>query len=127
MGFRGNEVVDSGNSNQDEKWVERVSGIRVKSKGFHLDSKETKSITLTPKDQNLSEKEKPKSKKGSNSLFLSCNSQLQTSQSQILLQLKEHLEYPKQLKTWYDRKTDFCSSSPSANLNISCEKGEEKG
>ncbi|KAE8715999.1 hypothetical protein F3Y22_tig00110156pilonHSYRG00154 [Hibiscus syriacus] len=54
------------------------------------------------------------------SLFLSCYSQLQTSQSQVLLQLKKHLEYPKQLETWYDRKTDFCSS-PSANLNISCE------
>ncbi|GMI78276.1 hypothetical protein like AT5G63410 [Hibiscus trionum] len=54
-------------------------------------------------------------------LFPLCESQLQTSQSQVLLQLKKHLEYPKQLEIWYDRKTEFCSLSPSANLNISCE------
>ncbi|KAB2000164.1 hypothetical protein ES319_D12G213100v1 [Gossypium barbadense] len=55
------------------------------------------------------------------SLFVLCDSQLQTSQSQVLLQLKKHLEYPKQLEIWYDRKTEFCSLPPSANLNITCE------
>ncbi|KAL4348516.1 hypothetical protein GQ457_17G018020 [Hibiscus cannabinus] len=55
------------------------------------------------------------------SLFPLCDSQLQASQSQVLLQLKKHLEYPKQLEIWYDRKTEFCFLSPSANLNISCE------
>ncbi|XVF08728.1 hypothetical protein REPUB_Repub07fG0028300 [Reevesia pubescens] len=55
------------------------------------------------------------------SLFILGDSQLQTSQTQVLLQLKKHLEYPKQLETWYDRKTEFCSLSSSAQLNISCE------
>ncbi|XWS51385.1 hypothetical protein CRYUN_Cryun12cG0172100 [Craigia yunnanensis] len=55
------------------------------------------------------------------SLFILADSQLQTSQTQVLLQLKKHLEYPKQLEIWYDRKTEFCSLSPSAQVNISCE------
>ncbi|XVF54663.1 hypothetical protein PTKIN_Ptkin05aG0199100 [Pterospermum kingtungense] len=54
-------------------------------------------------------------------LFILADSQLQTSQIQVLLQLKKHLEYPKQLEIWYDRKTDFCSLSPSPQVNISCE------
>ena len=55
------------------------------------------------------------------SLFILADSQLQTSQTQVLLQLKKHLEYPKQLDIWYDRKTEFCSLSPYAQVNISCE------
>ncbi|XP_022736228.1 probable inactive leucine-rich repeat receptor-like protein kinase At3g03770 isoform X2 [Durio zibethinus] len=55
------------------------------------------------------------------SLFILGDFQLQTSQTQVLLQLKKHLEYPKQLEIWYDRKTEFCSLPPSAQVNISCE------
>lgn len=55
------------------------------------------------------------------SLFILADSQLQTSQIQVLLQLKKHLEYPKQLEIWYDRKTEFCSLFPSPQVNISCE------
>ncbi|XP_017973651.1 PREDICTED: probable inactive leucine-rich repeat receptor-like protein kinase At3g03770 isoform X2 [Theobroma cacao] len=55
------------------------------------------------------------------SLFILSDSQLQTSQTQVLLQLKKHLEYPKQLEIWYDRKTEFCFLSPSAQVNISCQ------
>ncbi|XAR50315.1 Non-specific serine/threonine protein kinase [Bertholletia excelsa] len=43
--------------------------------------------------------------------------QLQSSQAQVLLQLKKQLEYPKQLEIWYNRSTDFCYvSSPQANI-----------
>ncbi|KAE8736304.1 Leucine-rich repeat protein kinase family protein isoform 6 [Hibiscus syriacus] len=48
-------------------------------------------------------------------------SQLLNSQAQVLLQLKKHLEYPKQLDIWYDRRTLFCSLPPSPNVNVSCE------
>ncbi|GLT51777.1 hypothetical protein SLA2020_251610 [Shorea laevis] len=48
-------------------------------------------------------------------------SQLQSFQAQVLLQLKRHLEYPKQLEMWYDHGTDFCSLLPSAQVNITCQ------
>ncbi|XVE56613.1 hypothetical protein DITRI_Ditri04bG0025000 [Diplodiscus trichospermus] len=54
-------------------------------------------------------------------LFILGDSQLQTSQIQVLLQLKKHLEYPRQLEIWYDRRTQFCSLPPSAQVNISCQ------
>lgn len=50
----------------------------------------------------------------------SCNAQLQSSQTQVLLQLQKHLEYPKQLGIWKDRWTDLCSISSSAQVNITC-------
>ncbi|XP_019417686.1 PREDICTED: probable inactive leucine-rich repeat receptor-like protein kinase At3g03770 [Lupinus angustifolius] len=49
-----------------------------------------------------------------------CNSQLQSSQTEVLLQLKKHLEYPKQLEIWKDRWTELCSISSSAQVNVSC-------
>ncbi|KAJ1396234.1 Serine-threonine/tyrosine-protein kinase, catalytic domain [Sesbania bispinosa] len=49
----------------------------------------------------------------------SCNAQLQSSQTQVLLQLKKHLEYPTQLEIWKDRWTDLCSMS-SAQVNVTC-------
>ncbi|KAJ4878556.1 Leucine-rich repeat protein kinase family protein [Raphanus sativus] len=48
------------------------------------------------------------------------SSQLQASQAQVLLQLKKHLEYPKQLESWYDHKTSFCYLQPSQSMNITC-------
>lgn len=53
-------------------------------------------------------------------MFLLGTCQLQSSQAQVLLQLKKHLEYPKQLEMWYDRRTDFCSLASSPHLNITC-------
>ncbi|KAL2347013.1 hypothetical protein Fmac_001013 [Flemingia macrophylla] len=49
-----------------------------------------------------------------------CGAQLQSSQTQVLLQLKKHLEYPKQLEIWRDRWTDLCSISSSAQVNVTC-------
>ncbi|XP_020214014.1 probable inactive leucine-rich repeat receptor-like protein kinase At3g03770 isoform X1 [Cajanus cajan] len=51
----------------------------------------------------------------------SCSAQLQSSQTQVLLQLKKHLEYPKQLEIWRDRWTDLCSISSSAQVNVTCQ------
>ncbi|ESW09926.1 hypothetical protein PHAVU_009G167600 [Phaseolus vulgaris] len=50
----------------------------------------------------------------------SCSSQLQSSQTQVLLQLKKHLEYPRQLEIWRDRWTDLCSISSSGQVNVTC-------
>lgn len=55
------------------------------------------------------------------SFFILGDSQLLNSQTQALLQLKKHLEYPKQLDIWYDRRTMFCFLPPSSKVNISCE------
>lgn len=54
-------------------------------------------------------------------VFLS-HAQLQSSQSQVLLQIKKQLEHPKQLETWENRHSAFCSSSsPSSLVNVTCE------
>ncbi|KAK7350696.1 hypothetical protein VNO77_09574 [Canavalia gladiata] len=50
----------------------------------------------------------------------SCSAQLQSSQTQVLLQLKKHLEYPTQLEIWKDRWTDLCSISSSTQVNVTC-------
>ncbi|KAJ8748110.1 hypothetical protein K2173_012881 [Erythroxylum novogranatense] len=47
--------------------------------------------------------------------------QLQSSQRQVLLQLRKHLEYPNQLQSWDDRGTDFCRLSSSTQLNVTCQ------
>lgn len=49
----------------------------------------------------------------------SCSAQLQSSQTQVLLQLKKHLEYPTQLEIWKDRWTELCSIS-SSQVNLTC-------
>ncbi|KAI9174678.1 hypothetical protein LWI28_021105 [Acer negundo] len=46
---------------------------------------------------------------------------LQSSQTQVLLQLRKHLEYPKQLDIWTDHGTDFCYESSSIQVNITCQ------
>ncbi|KAM1259254.1 hypothetical protein FF1_038679 [Malus domestica] len=46
--------------------------------------------------------------------------QLQSSQTQVLLQLRKHLEYPKQLEIWNSHNTDFCSISSLGQVNITC-------
>uniref|UniRef100_A0A5B6Z0G6 Protein kinase domain-containing protein n=1 Tax=Davidia involucrata TaxID=16924 RepID=A0A5B6Z0G6_DAVIN len=46
--------------------------------------------------------------------------QLQSSQTEVLLQLRKHLEYPKQLEIWYNKSIDFCYLS-STQVNITCQ------
>ncbi|CAN1802244.1 Probable inactive leucine-rich repeat receptor-like protein kinase At3g03770 [Linum perenne] len=48
--------------------------------------------------------------------------QLQSSQTQVLLQLRKHLEYPTQLDFWnYAHGTDLCYMQPSRLVNVSCQ------
>ncbi|CAN0905944.1 Probable inactive leucine-rich repeat receptor-like protein kinase At3g03770 [Linum grandiflorum] len=48
--------------------------------------------------------------------------QLQSSQTQVLLQLRKHLEYPAQLEMWnLYHATDLCYMQPSKLVNISCQ------
>lgn len=46
--------------------------------------------------------------------------QLQSSQSQVLLQLRKQLEYPKQLDYWVTPVIDLCYAS-TAQVNITCQ------
>ncbi|KAM1209529.1 hypothetical protein ACFX2J_015051 [Malus domestica] len=46
--------------------------------------------------------------------------QLQSSHTQVLLQLRKHLEYPKQLEIWNNHSLDFCSISSFGQVNITC-------
>ncbi|KAL9439006.1 hypothetical protein AB3S75_024630 [Citrus x aurantiifolia] len=55
------------------------------------------------------------------SLFPLGTHQLQSSQTQVLLQLRKHLEYPKQLEIWINHGTDFCYVSSSTLVNITCQ------
>ncbi|CBI15635.3 unnamed protein product, partial [Vitis vinifera] len=60
-------------------------------------------------------------------IFLSWNffilgtHQLQSSQTQVLLQLRKQLEYPVQLEIWKDHTLDFCYLSSSTQVNITCQ------
>ncbi|XP_023519776.1 probable inactive leucine-rich repeat receptor-like protein kinase At3g03770 [Cucurbita pepo subsp. pepo] len=47
--------------------------------------------------------------------------QLQVSQAQVLLQLRKHLEYPKQLESWTDHRVDFCTLSFLPLVNVTCQ------
>ncbi|THF97517.1 probable inactive leucine-rich repeat receptor-like protein kinase At3g03770 [Camellia sinensis] len=52
--------------------------------------------------------------------FIMGSHQLQSSQTQILLQLRKQLEYPKQLEIWYNNSTiDYCYLS-SPQVDITC-------
>lgn len=55
------------------------------------------------------------------SLFPLGTHELQSSQKQVLLQLRKHLEYPKQLEIWVNHGTDFCYISSSTQVNITCQ------
>ncbi|KDP30941.1 hypothetical protein JCGZ_11317 [Jatropha curcas] len=47
--------------------------------------------------------------------------QLQSSQTQVLLQLRKHLEYPTQLEVWKDHTVDFCYIFSSTQVNVTCQ------
>ncbi|KAF5460036.1 hypothetical protein F2P56_019935 [Juglans regia] len=55
------------------------------------------------------------------SFYVPGSHQLQSSQTQVLLQLRKHLEYPMQLEIWNDHTIDFCSLS-SVQVNITCQE-----
>ncbi|KAM1058465.1 hypothetical protein ACFX2B_023105 [Malus domestica] len=54
-------------------------------------------------------------------LFLPRTHELQTSQSQVLLQLRKHLEYPPSLEIWGNYSGDLCNLSSTAHVSISCQ------
>lgn len=47
--------------------------------------------------------------------------QLQSSQTQVLLQLRKHLEYPKELEIWKEHGGDFCFISSGTQVNLTCQ------
>ncbi|XP_050223916.1 probable inactive leucine-rich repeat receptor-like protein kinase At3g03770 [Mercurialis annua] len=47
--------------------------------------------------------------------------QLQSSQTQVLVQLRKHLEYPFELEIWNDHTVDFCYLSSSTQVNVTCQ------
>ncbi|XP_031282219.1 probable inactive leucine-rich repeat receptor-like protein kinase At3g03770 [Pistacia vera] len=54
-------------------------------------------------------------------LFIPSTHQLQTSQAQVLLQLRKHLEYPSPLEIWENYNGDLCSVISTAHMSISCQ------
>ncbi|CAN8256356.1 unnamed protein product [Cochlearia groenlandica] len=60
-------------------------------------------------------------------LFLSCvlllqnTHQLQNSQTQVLYQLRKHLEFPKALDSWENYYGDLCQISATSHMSISCQ------
>ncbi|KAL9275108.1 putative inactive leucine-rich repeat receptor-like protein, partial [Drosera capensis] len=40
--------------------------------------------------------------------------------SQVLLQVRKHLEYPTHLEIWTNKETDVCYSSPTTRMNVAC-------
>ncbi|KAL5724779.1 hypothetical protein ACHQM5_007999 [Ranunculus cassubicifolius] len=53
--------------------------------------------------------------------FFTGTEQLQTSQTQLLYQIRIQLEYPKPLELWSTFNGDFCNSPQSPQLNLTCE------
>ncbi|KAF3436853.1 hypothetical protein FNV43_RR19606 [Rhamnella rubrinervis] len=47
--------------------------------------------------------------------------QLQSSQTQVLLQLRKHLEYPKELEIWNQHGIDYCYVSSGTQVNMTCQ------
>ncbi|KAL0887934.1 hypothetical protein Bca101_011917 [Brassica carinata] len=54
-------------------------------------------------------------------LFLQSTHQLQNSQTQVLYQLRKHLEFPKALESWGSYYGDLCQISATPHMSISCE------
>uniref|UniRef100_A0A6N2KA15 Protein kinase domain-containing protein n=1 Tax=Salix viminalis TaxID=40686 RepID=A0A6N2KA15_SALVM len=55
------------------------------------------------------------------SFFIAGTHQLQSSQTQVLLQIRKHLEYPSQLEIWNNHGMDLCYLSPSTQVNMTCQ------
>ncbi|XP_052198162.1 probable inactive leucine-rich repeat receptor-like protein kinase At3g03770 [Diospyros lotus] len=56
-------------------------------------------------------------------LFVSNTHQLQTSQTQVLLQLRKHLENPFALQIWENYGGDLCNVSSTLHMSIRCHDG----
>ncbi|PIN03858.1 Serine/threonine protein kinase [Handroanthus impetiginosus] len=54
-------------------------------------------------------------------LFASRTHQLRSYETQVLLQMRKHLEYPKPLNIWENNNGDLCSLSSPPQLSIKCE------
>ncbi|KAF2538950.1 hypothetical protein F2Q68_00021016 [Brassica cretica] len=54
-------------------------------------------------------------------LLLQSTHQLQNSQTQVLYQLRKHLEFPKALESWGSYYGDLCQISATPHMSISCE------
>ncbi|KAI3915545.1 hypothetical protein MKW92_039781 [Papaver armeniacum] len=52
--------------------------------------------------------------------FVRGTHELQSSQTQVLEQLRRHLEYPKQLEVWNNYNGDICSIQSSLQLSLVC-------
>lgn len=55
------------------------------------------------------------------SFLITGTHQLQSSQTQVLLQIRKHLEYPSQLEIWNNHGMDLCYLSPSTQVNMTCQ------
>lgn len=55
-------------------------------------------------------------------LFLPFTHELQTSQGQVLMQLRKHLEYPSALRSWENYFGDLCNMPSSEHMSISCQE-----
>ncbi|KAJ7974777.1 Tyrosine-protein kinase [Quillaja saponaria] len=53
--------------------------------------------------------------------FIPSTHELQTYQTQVLLQLRKHLEFPSSLEIWENYNGDFCNLSSSAYVSITCQ------
>ncbi|KAM5581955.1 putative inactive leucine-rich repeat receptor-like protein kinase [Rosa sericea] len=60
-------------------------------------------------------------------LFLPSTHELQTSQSQVLLQLRKHLEFPSPLGVLENYTGDLCNLASSAQMSISCQENSITG
>lgn len=54
-------------------------------------------------------------------LFASSSHQLKSYETQVLLQLRKHLEYPLPLQSWENYNADFCNLASPPQLSIKCE------
>ncbi|XP_028075260.1 probable inactive leucine-rich repeat receptor-like protein kinase At3g03770 [Camellia sinensis] len=53
--------------------------------------------------------------------FVSSTHQQQTSQTQVLLQIRKQLEYPSALVNWENYTGDFCNLSSTPHMSITCQ------
>lgn len=60
-------------------------------------------------------------------LFLPGTHELQTFQTQVLLQLRKHLEYPSPLEIWGNYEGDLCNLTSTAHMSITCQENSVTG
>lgn len=53
--------------------------------------------------------------------FISSTHQLQSYETQVLIQLRKHLEYPMQLQVWENYNADFCNLPSTLHMSITCQ------